>query len=291
VPSGASGERALFLSSTNGAVHVFVAAVAPASRCAAAATSFKVYRKNLEPPDGLAVGCGLRLSAVVERGNETHPAQLTVVEGTARKSQDVPIEGETRLTFDENVTDPSAGRCVPASPGQERTVAVQLDRAMPGSQSSPGPEMTLRVPLLGIEHHTKLAANMYCHSRRFLSAGRVDVHCSADETGEVVRLEVRRGALFASTIDSDYGGEARTEFGGVTLPCDATLLWPRVHWPNSHWSAIGNCPACQYAEDLCQDPCIERLTDDKGDLTEKGSSCAERCTRAAMSCVRGCVHD
>jgi hypothetical protein len=132
---------------------------------------------------------------------------------------------------------------------------------------------------------------VYCHGKRFLAAGRVDVQCSADEAGEILRLDVRRGALFVSTIDSDYGGEARTELGGVALPCDVELRWPQVHWPNPKWSPIGNCPACQYAEDICEDPCIERLTDDKGQLTEKGSACEEPCTRAAMSCVRRCVHN
>ena len=82
---------------------------------------------------------------------------------------------------------------------------------------------------------------------------------------------------------------ARVEVICPKLLGGATLELPRVHWPNPRWSPVGNCPPCQYAQDLCEDPCYEHLTDASGELTDAGRACTGRCEATSMACRKRCM--
>jgi len=292
--AGAGGERTLALVSDDGVTHEIVGTVAPAHRCVA---GFALPAHGTRAArDHLDVGCGAALSASALLPPASNRVELFVTAGPTVTSAKpgvrwVDVASSAPIVLDDALSDPAAPACVASDAGAAPVVEVLVEKA---SHLDDGAavvhELAILVPALGIDVTTDWSSASYCHGTRYAAARRFDLRCAYADSSETRRLSVHDGALFVKTLSGSLDHAQATSLGGVALPCGATVRFPRVHLPGAKWSPTGNCPACQTARDLCADPCMEKLTDADGKLTEEGFACQGRCDATFEACWHRCMH-
>src|SRR5207245_2023720 len=92
-----------------------------------------------------------------------------------------------------------------------------------------------------------------------------------------------------------YAGIHAASAGGTVLPCGARLKFHPMALRDAKWvpwgCSTGPCfctGACADKSDLCDRACYEKLTDAKGELTEKGGECVAKCNDKLDACQSKC---
>lgn len=291
---GTAGERTLALVSDDGATHEIVGAVGPSHRCEA---RYALPEHGTRPThDHVDVGCGVALSASALLAPASNRVELFVTAGPTIVSARpgvrwVEVASPAPVVLDDVLLDPAQPTCVASDAGPAPVLEVRVEKTSHIDDSAAVvPELAIVVPALGIDQRSDWSNASYCHGTRYAAAGRFDLSCSYADSSETRRVSVHDGALFVETLSGSLGHERSSPLGGVALPCGATVHFPRVHLPGAKWSPTGTCPACQLPRDLCADPCMEKLTDADGKLTEEGMTCQGRCDATFQSCWHRCMH-
>jgi hypothetical protein len=281
------GERALFIEDDRGAVHERVGPLGAGQLCT---VQYEALREA-----ALNVGCGLTMYARArfERpypappGTDSEPKSIVLTVGSVPPDKEggrgIDLAPGLHYVFDETFADPSAPGCV-ATSGPAPRVDVQVERQWGHNPEVPGaPVLVLRVPAAKFTYPMPLDVYEYCHGHRFPAAHRLQIDCREFGSSSVPKVEERGGALFASIRWYGEDGGQLALFGGVPLPCNATVALPRVHWPNPKWQPYGQSARCAYGFDLCNDSC-EDLSDAEGEFREAGADCTRRCGDARSAC-------
>jgi len=207
------------------------------------------------------------------------PSATPAASTTASDASPTPTASSVPCTADAGVIDIFAKK--------------ELLPAKPPERDKPMVAIVLSAPALGLRVELQqLFAPASCTTTIYARAEKLSLSCtfSPSTTTQVARRVQDRLVFEESHYEMAAPPMNREYHPPVDIPCGARLVFHPVTYRDPKWAAFGSpcTTACYDKKHACADPCITNLTDEKGEPTEAGSKCLERCEDALSKCTARC---